>query len=188
MGDESNHETVCPDDVLFRVLKAIANEKETEIINQIGEVNPNTMEIVSGKWELEDHLSKTGVNLSDNTVDSLITSEVLYKSFEKRINTNRKGKRKLVNSSGNGKNGFESTSGSETDGEQQQQQVTENKTVAMYKFVGHDRLYIAVDSTTKEFISKPSKFLIGTIHLRRRQIFMIFDPYPPTIGIPAKCL
>ena len=28
----------------------------------------------------------------------------------------------------------------------------------------------------------------GTIHLRRRQIFMIFDPYPPTIGIPAKYL
>ena len=27
----------------------------------------------------------------------------------------------------------------------------------------------------------------GTIHLRRRQIFTIFDPYPPTIGIPAKC-
>ena len=137
LGDESNHETVCPDDVLFRVLKAIANEKETEIINQIGEVNANTMEIVTGKWELEDHLSKTGVNLSDNTGDSLITSGVLYKSFEKkRINTNKKGKRKLVNSSGNGKNGFESTSGSETEGEQQQQQVTEKKTVAMYKHVG----------------------------------------------------
>ena len=29
---------------------------------------------------------------------------------------------------------------------------------------------------------------MGTIHLRRRQIFTIFDPYPPTIGIPAKCL
>ena len=29
---------------------------------------------------------------------------------------------------------------------------------------------------------------LGTIHLRRRQIFMIFDPYHPTIGIPAKCL
>ena len=28
----------------------------------------------------------------------------------------------------------------------------------------------------------------GTIHLRRQQIFTIFDPYPPTIGIPAKCL
>ena len=28
----------------------------------------------------------------------------------------------------------------------------------------------------------------GTIHLRRWQSFMIFDPYPPTIGIPAKCL
>ena len=28
----------------------------------------------------------------------------------------------------------------------------------------------------------------GTVHLRRRQIFMIFDPYPPTIGIPTKCL
>ena len=27
-----------------------------------------------------------------------------------------------------------------------------------------------------------------TIHLRRWQIFAIFDPYPPTIGIPAKCL
>ena len=23
---------------------------------------------------------------------------------------------------------------------------------------------------------------LGTIHLRRRQIFTIFDPYPPTIG------
>ena len=30
--------------------------------------------------------------------------------------------------------------------------------------------------------------MFGTIHLRRRQIFTIFDPYPPTIGIPAKCL
>jgi hypothetical protein len=30
---------------------------------------------------------------------------------------------------------------------------------------------------------------LGTIlHLRRWQIFTIFDPYPPTIGIPAKCL
>ena len=31
-------------------------------------------------------------------------------------------------------------------------------------------------------------FVFGTIHLRRRQIFTIFDPYPPTIGVPAKCL
>ena len=30
--------------------------------------------------------------------------------------------------------------------------------------------------------------IYGTIHLRRWQIFKIFDPYPPTIGIPAKCL
>ena len=37
LGDESNHENVCPDDVLFRVLKTIANEKETEIIDQKGE-------------------------------------------------------------------------------------------------------------------------------------------------------
>ena len=29
---------------------------------------------------------------------------------------------------------------------------------------------------------------LGTIHLRRRQIFTIFDPYPPTISIPEKCL
>ena len=28
----------------------------------------------------------------------------------------------------------------------------------------------------------------GTIHLRRRQIFTIFDPYLPNIGISAKCL
>ena len=28
----------------------------------------------------------------------------------------------------------------------------------------------------------------GTIHLRRRQILTIFDPYPPTIRIPANCL
>ena len=31
-------------------------------------------------------------------------------------------------------------------------------------------------------------FAIGTIHLRCRQIFTIFDPFPPTIGIPGKCL
>ena len=29
---------------------------------------------------------------------------------------------------------------------------------------------------------------LGTIHLRCWQIFTIFDPYPPTIGIPEKCL
>ena len=29
---------------------------------------------------------------------------------------------------------------------------------------------------------------LGTIHLRRRQIFTIFDPSPPTIGILAKWL
>ena len=34
------------------------------------------------------------------------------------------------------------------------------------------------------------KFLetYGTIHLKRRRIFTIFDPYHPTIGIPAKWL
>ena len=32
------------------------------------------------------------------------------------------------------------------------------------------------------------QFGYGTIHLRRQQIFTIFDPYLPTIGIPAKCL
>ena len=31
-------------------------------------------------------------------------------------------------------------------------------------------------------------FHLGTIHLRHWQIFTSFDPYPPTIGIPAKCL
>ena len=29
---------------------------------------------------------------------------------------------------------------------------------------------------------------LGAIHFRRWQIFTIFDPYPPTIGILAKCL
>ena len=28
----------------------------------------------------------------------------------------------------------------------------------------------------------------GTIHLRRRQILTIFDPYPPIIDSPEKCL
>ena len=123
------------------------------------EVNANTMEIQTGKWELEEHLSKTGVNLSDHTVDSLITSGVLYKSSEKRINTNKKGKRKLETAA---KTGLESTSasGSETDGGQQQQHVREKKTVAMYKHVGEEGLHITVDPTTKELTSKPSKRLI----------------------------
>ena len=128
------------------------------------EVNANTMEIQTGKSALEEHLSKTGVNLSDYTVDSLITSGVLYKSLEKKISTNKKGKRKLetaaVNPSGNGKTGLESTSGSETDGGKQQQQVREKKTVSMYKHVGQEGLNITVDPTTKELTSKPSNRLI----------------------------
>ena len=36
--------------------------------------------------------------------------------------------------------------------------------------------------------SQQVKNVFGTIHLRRRKIFTIFYPYPPTIGIPAKCL
>jgi hypothetical protein len=125
------------------------------------EVNANTMEIQTGKSALEEHLGKTGGNLSDYTVDSLITSGVLYKSLEKRINKNKNGKRKLetaVTSSGNGNTGRES--GSETDGGQQQQLVTEKQTVAMYKHVGEEGLHITVDPTTKELTSKPSKRLI----------------------------
>ena len=118
------------------------------------EVNANTMEIVAGKFALEEHLEKTGVNTSDYTVDTLVTNGVLYKSSEKRINIDKKGKRKLdtaVNSS---------ASGSETDSGQQQQQVTEKKTVTMYKHVGQEGLHITVDPTTKELTSKPSKRLI----------------------------
>merc|ERR1712129_431989 len=58
------------------------------------EVNANTMEIQTGKSALEEHLSKTGVNVSDYTVDSLITSGVLYKSLEKKFSTNKKKKKK----------------------------------------------------------------------------------------------
>ena len=118
------------------------------------EVNANTMEIVAGKFALEEHLEKTGVNTSDYTVDTLVTNGVLYKSSEKRINIDKKGKRKLdtaINSS---------ASGSETDGGQQQQQVTEKKTVTMYKHVGQEGLQVTVDPTTKELTSKPSKRLI----------------------------
>ena len=45
---------------------------------------------------------------------------------------------------------------------------------------------------TKTFLGtkiiQEMNYALGTIHSRRRQIFTIFDPYPPTIGIPAKCL
>ena len=34
LDDESNHENVCPDDLVRSVLQAIANEKETELIYQ----------------------------------------------------------------------------------------------------------------------------------------------------------
>ena len=71
------------------------------------EVNANTMEIVAGKFALEEHLEKTGVNTSDYTVDTLVTNGVLYKSSEKRINKSKEGTRKLeaaavTSSSGNG--------------------------------------------------------------------------------------
>ena len=86
---------------------------------------------------------------------------MLYKASEKRINTSKKGKRKLetagLTSTGNGNTSLDPTSGSETDGGQQ---VTENKTVAMYKHVGEEGLHITVDPTTKELTSKPSKRLI----------------------------
>ena len=57
LGDESNHENVCPDDVLFRVLKAIANEEETEIINQKGEDSETYLTTISTEpkilWEFK---------------------------------------------------------------------------------------------------------------------------------------
>ena len=57
LGDESNHENVCPDDVLFRVLKAIANEEETEIIDQKGEDSETYLTTISTEpkilWEFK---------------------------------------------------------------------------------------------------------------------------------------
>ena len=38
------------------------------------------------------------------------------------------------------------------------------------------------------FIEQFSLLIAGTIQLRRWQVFRIFDPYPPSIGIPASCL
>jgi hypothetical protein len=79
---------------------------------------------------------------------------------EKRINKNKKGKRKLkatAVTSGNGNaGGLESTSGSKTVGGQQLQQVTEKKMVTMYKHVSEEGLQFTVDPTTKELTSKPS--------------------------------
>merc|ERR1712110_655050 len=44
--------------------------------------------------------------------------------------------------------------------EEEQKQLTENKTVAMYKHVGEEGLHITVDPATKELTSKPSKKII----------------------------
>ena len=44
------------------------------------------------------------------------------------------------------------------------------------------------ESKTIEKYTWSRCLISGTIHLRRRQIFTIFYPYSPTIGIPAKCL
>ena len=49
---------------------------------------------------------------------------------------------------------------------------------------GSDDKCLSKGNPSKDF----SKSEFGTIHLRRRQIFTIFDPSPPTVGIPAKCL
>ena len=40
-----------------------------------------------------------------------------------------------------------------------------------------------IDLLAKYISAEEGKFCKGTIHLRSRQIFTIFDPYPPTIGI-----
>ena len=55
------------------------------------EVNTDTMEILTGKLALDKHLGQIGSNLSDYTVDALVTNGVLYKSSEKRINKNKEG-------------------------------------------------------------------------------------------------
>merc|ERR1712203_481604 len=44
--------------------------------------------------------------------------------------------------------------------EKSEEELTENKTVAMYKHVGEEGLHITVDPETKELTSKPSKRLI----------------------------
>ena len=163
-----------PTEILLKIFGSFDEEPANTLIRVYGvnscsiikdsikvEVNANTMEIVTGKWELEEHLSRTGVNLSDYTVDSLITSGVLYKSFERRINQNTKGNRKLEEATAvtyrNGTAGsLASTSSSKTDGGQQQQQVTENRIVAMYKHVDEEGLAFTVDPKTKKLTSKPS--------------------------------
>ena len=58
-------------------------------------------------------------------------------------------------------------------------------------FKSSSLLYLQVQAASKKvhfFSARCLAKLLGTIDLRRRQIFMIFDPYLPTIGIPAKCL
>ena len=65
------------------------------------------MEILTGKLALDKHLGQIGSNLSDYTVDALVTNGVLYKSSEKRINKHKEGKKNLetaavTSSSGNG--------------------------------------------------------------------------------------
>ena len=65
-------------------------------------------------------------------------------------------------------------------------QTFKNSTAAVYST---DKLLIGeVNTNTNESGTCPFYLILGTIHLRRWQIFTIFDPYPPTMGIPAKCL
>ena len=52
---------------------------------------------------------------------------------------------------------------------------------------GHNGFFFlkSKNSVSSRLLAKNS---VGTIHLRCRQIFTIFDPHPPTISIPANCL
>lgn len=126
---------------LLHVYKLKGVEDSGEI-----EIDPETMTILSGRKHLEDHL-KT----KDFKVKELVNQEVIYKDGEKKICIKRK------------------ASNADLESEKQpppptkivENQVTEKKTVAMYKHCANENLHITVDPVTKELTSMPTKDLVS---------------------------
>jgi hypothetical protein len=66
LDDESNHENVCPDDLVRRVIQTIANEKETELINQAddssetGDLDTDETKTTKKEKEIKDTVAREG--------------------------------------------------------------------------------------------------------------------------------
>jgi len=106
------------------------------------EVNADTKEILNGKSALEEYCGEHHAGMYDFNNDSTLIKSMLKDDGILYFDSGKVIKKRS---------------------EEDMNQLTENKTVAMYKHVGEEGLHITVDPDTKELTSKPSEKILDLL-------------------------